>query len=198
MKDIVLNKDSIKNSLSFYGLFIMVYEQFFNEFYNRIYNFFADDTISIIDNEIITHKHFRYEGIKFTGDLIQDDQKKKLEKVFHTHKDLPVSMYIWMSKYHLITKQELKDLIKIKNRRNEITHQLFNLVINEKIIDTDKELFDKLIKIRNNAFHNWIKFYELIDDTELTVIPSIEVNKELVDRDNFIINLIKDIINKKL
>lgn len=104
MKNIVLNKDSIKKNLSFYGLFIMVYEQFFNEFYNRIYNFFADDSILIIDDEIITPKHFRHEGIKLTGDLIQDNQKEKLNKIFQKDKDLPISMYAWMSEHYLITK----------------------------------------------------------------------------------------------
>lgn len=92
----------------------------------------------------------------------------------------------------------MEDLRKIKKRRNEITHQLFNLVVNEKVIDNDKELFDKLIKIRNHAFRNWIKYYELIDDIELTFIPSIRINKELVDRDNFIINLIKNMVNEDL
>ena len=199
MKDFTFNKEEIKKNINFYGLFIMVYEQFFNEFYNRIYNFFVDDSINITNNEIRMNKHFRYEKIKFTKDDIQDRQIQKLKDVFKLNNDKVISMYRWMNKYHLITKKEFDDLITIKKRRNEITHQLFDLVVVGGIKESDKELFNKLVEIRNNAFKNWIEYFEIIDDIkDLTFIPTLKIHNELVDRDNYIINVIKDIIEEKI
>ena len=199
MKDIVLNKESIRKNLSFYGLFIMVYEQFFNEFYNRIYNLFADDSIMIIDNDILVNKHSRFEGIKFTKDKVQDIQIKKLKDIFSLDNDFVFSMYKWMSENYLITNDEFEKLKKIKERRNTITHELYNLVVSDNIVEYDKELFSELIKIRNNAFKNWIDYYEFIDENnDFTLVPTIKIDGELVDLDNFIINSIKDIVNENL
>lgn len=199
MKDIILNKESIRKNLSFYGLFIMVYEQFFNEFYNRIYNFFADNSITIIDNDIHVNKHSRFEGIKPTKDKIQNIQIKKLKDVFSLDDDFVFSMYKWMSENYLITNDEYEKLKDIKKRRNTITHELYNLVVSDSIVKSDKELFDELIKIRNNAFKNWIDYYESIDENnDFTFVPSIKINDELIDLDNFIINKIKDIVNGNL
>lgn len=185
-----------KNKLSFYGLFIMVYEQFYDEFYNRIHNFFCTNSITIIGNKILFPKFTRRDKIVKTNDLNLNASIEKFQEIINSEKDQVLALYKWMSKYNLIDKKDVEILMDIKTRRNDIAHELFNIINKNISIDNDLELFKELIKIRNKAFQNCIYYFEIIDEDDFTFIPTIKVNGTIKDENNEKINNIIDKVLK--
>lgn len=140
----ITNDEKIKDDLNFYAIYLLLFENFKNTIITNLKNFLCD--FSIKDGKVL---------------YVESPEYKKLtNKRYNKKKNLFLNSLAWFKETNVITKQEFDKIIEIRNDRNKIGHELFELLlcnVDEKMIKN----FIELIRIFKKIDNWWINNIEI-------------------------------------
>lgn len=140
----ITNVEVIKDSLNFYALYLLLFENFKNMIVFNVKNFLCD--ISFKDGKIIYIKSLEY---------------KKIEnKKYKGKKNVFINTLDWLKNLDAISEKEFNKILEIRDDRNKIGHELLDLLLNDFEVDMI-ENFIELINICKKIDKWWINNIEI-------------------------------------
>ncbi|WP_218813564.1 hypothetical protein [Rickettsiella endosymbiont of Dermanyssus gallinae] len=177
--------EDIKQQLIIPGLFLMVFESFKKYVVSTVDEFFSDP-------EYNTSSFVRKRGAEFK-EIIKNFGKRK-NKAQHKDSTFRGALHFF-SDLDAITSEEVNEIERLSLVRNDVGHELFNIIVDDRKpiiifenIDTIMGLYSKI--------HKWY-----IKEIEAEINPLFIENKDNIDFENvtlFEIELLKIIISKAL
>jgi len=148
----------IRNQMIFAGLLLTVFERFKVYVVEHVDGFFSND-ITIVDGELLYRRADEFK--KLIKERGHGEPGQHANKVFR-------AALVWFYDLHAISKEELDDVEKLYSLRNDIGHELYQIVADDQ--KTNIRVWDILLtfSIYVKIVRWWVKEVEASTDPDMT------------------------------
>ncbi len=195
------DKEKLKKDFILVCYFITVYENFKNNYEREILSFTAD-SVSYKDKEKPTYKYVipnpnNPNAIEDNDFIKTEEMPKEIRKeIYGTIKtkkgknDRTASLFNWLLSQKIIEQQHYDNLLKIRTLRNELVHELDNLLYNG-LPNNLAEMLKELLEIRKYASKQWFVSIEMpIQGLDIYDTNGKQIIPEVYDGSNIVYDLI--------
>ena len=184
----LVDNEYVKERLVFYSSYLLCYENLKHKIMNDVINFFC--ILNIKDGKVTISETKHWKEIK----------KRKINEKSNTF----LSVMLWFVENGAITMAEYDEIVKIRNDRNQISHELVKLLYEDSNKAIFEENFIKCINIFTKIEKWWIFNIEMPTSTEKfdsdvtmdDVVPGNNILLDMILQNLYGENEYKNILNK--
>ena len=190
--EIVTDKEKLQKELTFYSLFLMVFENFVS--------FWMEQSKSVYANEFSYDEEKRKIICKFSKSITKngetrfvpdkDTEKKYINDVLHIIKDKggnwnpKLSLFRWIVEFGLIEEDDYTILKRCYELRNTYGHEIASC-LEKYVTKEEKQLLKKLIEIAKKANRNWVLMIEIPSNPDFKYTDFLDEKGDFKEPDVF-------------
>lgn len=168
----ILNEDVLKFNINFAALFVLNFE--------------------CLKDYIITQPRTFYSDVLIKdGELCCEETEEYKKEVRSLEKNIENASLRWFMNTDAITEEDYNLYQELRERRNDITHELLKN-LNNGFIETDAKLYVKLLELYQKIDKWWINEIEIPISGE--VLPDEYDSEQVLGGQAMILSIINDII----